>query len=143
MPKEDGMPDQHLLPNAELEYTTCIDFCKYSGGIQLAQISMFLALMSGAAYFLFGEKPPSEPILTFLKLGAGISALAFWVVEETHAYLASNFFCRARELEKKLGFAAFLRLPKRSPFWCGPTNWAFRLLYWGSVVFWVHSVWSK
>ncbi|MDD5327121.1 MAG: hypothetical protein PHY02_04815 [Phycisphaerae bacterium] len=123
-------------PDKKLEYITCIDFCKYSGGVQLAQISIFFALMSGFAYFLFGKDRPDESLLTILKFLASLVAFLLWFVEESHAYLASNFFCRAQELEKEIGFDAFSRLPKHRPFWFGPTNWAFRIVYCGFALFW-------
>ena len=133
------MCDGKQKRNAELEYSTCVDFCKYAGGVQFAQISVFLALMSGLTYFLFGDKPckPDELLLAVLKCGAALAALALWAVEESHAYLASNFFSRTQQLEEELGFRAFLRLPRRSPFWSGPTNWAFRVMYASFVVFWI------
>ena len=137
-----GMPssrqEKHASePNKKLEYTTCVDFCKYSGGVQIAQISVFIALMSGFAYFLFGDKKPDESLLKILKCGAGFLAICLWAVQESHAYLASKFFRRAQDLEKELGFHAFSQLPIRTPFWWGPTSWAFRVIYLGFTVFWL------
>jgi len=126
----------------ELEYSTCVDFCKYSGGVQIAQVSVLLAAMSGALYFVYGKDHPTEPMLTYLKAGAGVLALCLWVGEESHAYLASTFFARAQQLEGRLGFASFSLLPKRRPFWIGPTNWAFRVVYGTFVLFWLLAAWG-
>jgi hypothetical protein len=129
--------DSHTQePDKKLEYTTCVDVLKYSGGVQLAQISVFFILMSGFAYFLLGKDKPDNALLTVLKFLASILAFFLWFVEESHAYLASNFFTRAQELEKEMGFQAFSRLPKYSPFWFGPTNWAFRIIYLLTTLFW-------
>ncbi len=137
--KREVMPNQDQIQTVDrsLEYSTCVDFCKYSGGAQFAQLSVFFVLMSGLLYFTFGEKTPNEPLLTYFKAGGAVLAFCLWVVEESHAYLASNFFHRAQDLEEELGFKAFSQLPKRLPYWYGPTNWAFRVVYGGFFLFWV------
>lgn len=131
--------DEPEKPDKKLEYTTCIDFVKYSGGVQLALFSFFSVLMSGFAYFLFGNDKPDEPILTILKFAALLFSLGLWVGEESHAYLVSKFFCRARNLEAEMGFHAVKSLPPITPFWNGPTNWSLRVIYLLVTLFWLLS----
>jgi hypothetical protein len=128
--------NQITQPDIKTEYSTCIDFWKYSGGIQVAQMSMFVVIMSGIAYFLFGKDAPSQEVTMICRLTAGFIASCFWIAQESHAYIASRCYKRARILEKSLGFDILSSMPNVNLYLGGPTHWAYRVLYLSFTIFW-------
>ena len=102
-----------------LEYSTCVDFIKYAGGVQIAQISVFLLFTSGFVYFLSGQHAPDAKYKWLYMFGAAIVTSCLWAAEESHALLVSKFFARAQKIEETVEFNAFRQFPPpgKPVFW--------------------------
>ena len=93
--------------------------------------------MTACIVFFYGEHPPSEPLLTFGKLGVAFVAFCLWIAAESHAYRSGHFFKRAAQLEHSLGYQGLSQMPGMPHYKYGPAKWALRAIYCAFSLFWV------
>jgi hypothetical protein len=105
------------------------------GNIRFAQITLFVGMNAGILAGLSQSGAGlSDTTRIFLKIGAIIVTILFWILDQRAMDYWHHFRRRSIELEKVLGFEQYTKAPVTNVL--NATN-AIRVLYLVLLVFWI------
>lgn len=118
-----------------VEYAQVCTLIRHFSNLRLGQAAIFLAFMLGQLAFLV----PREAVLEQVGVNASMAfasflTILFWLLEERAAKQNDHLLGRARSLERILHFRTFRERPQHRFL---RTGMAYRLLYAGTLVWWI------
>ena len=138
MTESESEPGHRFEP--KVEYAEVNASIRHFSSLRLIQLAIFFPVMGGLAALLFGAEPLSRGLGTYAAISlACFVTLIFWLLEERAERQYNHLLRRAQSLERILHFRAVLDRPHHRLL---RTSVALRLLYFGTLIWWISAVQS-
>ncbi len=122
----------------QVEYAEVNASIRHLSNLRVIQMAIFFVVMGGLAALLFGAKPLSSGLGGYAATAlACFVTLIFWLLEERAERQYDHLLRRGQSLERILHFRAILDRPHHRLL---RTGVALRLLYFGTLIWWISAV---
>ncbi len=136
MTESESEPGHRFEPKAE--YAEVNASIRHFSNLRVIQLAIFFLVMGGLAALLFGAESLSSGFGAYAAIAlACFITLIFWLLEERAERQYNHLLRRAQSLERILHFRAVLDRPHHRLL---RTSVALRLLYFGTLIWWISAV---